>query len=258
MTDLRPTIVPKSDQQNADDLIGRTITIKITKVLLTGVSDQPVAIHFEGDEGKPYKPGKSMRRVMVKVWGGDGAAYVGRSMRLYRDDKVQFGGFAVGGIRISHMSDIDGEITMALTASRANRKPFTVRPLPAEQRQAARQEPRAQQASGQPSGERVEPGAGPPPGEGGAPVEESPSSDASNDAAKRDTLAGPDVDILDWAASWNRGLAQLDTVAEVVEAVKAAKAGGYVLKLRGSNPGMAKALMEAADARVSEIEGARE
>lgn len=126
---LLPTIVPKSDQINADDLIGRTLTIKVSRVALCGEADQPVAIHFEGDNGKPYKPGKSMRRVLVNVWGSDGNAYVGRRMTLYRDEKVQFGGQAVGGIRISHMSDIDREITMALTATRANRRPFTVKPL---------------------------------------------------------------------------------------------------------------------------------
>jgi hypothetical protein len=129
MTDMRQTIAPKSDQLNADDLIGVVKTIKVTKVSLCGEPDQPIAINYEGDNGKPYKPCKSMRRVMVNVWGSDGTAYAGRRMTLYRDDKVLFGGVAVGGIRISHMSDIDAPVTMALTASKANRKPFTVKPL---------------------------------------------------------------------------------------------------------------------------------
>ncbi len=131
MSDLRPTIVPKSDQLNADDLIGRTLTIKITGVSVK-MDEQPVAIHFEGDNGKPYKPGKSMRRVLVNVWGPDGNQYVGRTMTLYRDEKVQFGGLAVGGIRISHMSDIPKDITMALTVTRANKRAFTVKPLAVE------------------------------------------------------------------------------------------------------------------------------
>jgi len=129
MTDLTKTIAPKSDQLNSDDLIGRSMTIRVTKVSLCSEPDQPIAIGFEGDSGKPYKPCKSMRRVLVNVWGGDGNAYAGRSMTIYRDDKVQFGGMAVGGIRISHMSDIKKDVTMALTATRANRKPFTVKPL---------------------------------------------------------------------------------------------------------------------------------
>lgn len=129
MTDLSRTIAPKSDQLNADDLIGRTMTIKVSRVSPMAEPDQPIAINFEGDGGKPYKPCKSMRRVLVTIWGGDGSAYTGRRMTLYRDDKVQFGGMAVGGIRISHMSELTSDRTMALTATRANRRPYTVKPL---------------------------------------------------------------------------------------------------------------------------------
>ena len=128
MTDLSGTIAPKSDQLNADDLIVGPITIKVTKVELRA-GEQPIAVSFEGDGGKPYMPGKSMRRVMVRLWGPDGNAYIGRSMTIFRDEKVRFGGMAVGGIRISHMTDIPETTTMALTETRASRKPFTVHPL---------------------------------------------------------------------------------------------------------------------------------
>lgn len=129
MTNLLPTITPKSDQLNADDLIGRSLTVTVSKVSLSGDADQPIAVHYEGDNGKPYKPCKSMRRVMVHVWGPDGAQFAGRRMTLYRDDEVRFGNAPVGGIRISHMSGIDRDVTMALTATRAARRPYTVRPL---------------------------------------------------------------------------------------------------------------------------------
>ena len=129
MTNVASTIAPKSDQMNSDDLIGGPRTIKVTRVsLLDG--EQPVGINFEGDGGKPFKPCKSMRRVLVQIWGSDGNAYAGRSMTLYRDEDVQFGGMKVGGIRISHMSHIDGQRTLALTATRGNKKPFVVKPLP--------------------------------------------------------------------------------------------------------------------------------
>lgn len=129
MTDISTTTTPKSDQLNFDDFIGDApITVKITKVSVVA-GEQPVIINYEGDNGHPYKPGKSMRRVLVHVWGKDGNAYVGRSMTLYGDPSVRFGGAEVGGIRISHMSHIDSPVTMALTATRASRKPFTVKPL---------------------------------------------------------------------------------------------------------------------------------
>lgn len=130
MTDLTNTIIPKSDQMNSDDLISGPRTIKITKVSAdTGSAEQPILIHYDGDGGKPYKPCKSMRRVMVAIWGPDGSSYPGRAMTLYRDPSVKWGGLEVGGIRISHMSDMDAPVTMALTATKQSRKPFTVRPL---------------------------------------------------------------------------------------------------------------------------------
>ncbi|QXE86001.1 hypothetical protein KP003_16800 [Geomonas nitrogeniifigens] len=129
MIDISKTTTPKSDQLNFDDFVGgQPMTIKITKVTAVN-GDQPIAVHYENDNGKPWKPCKSMRRVLVNVWGRDGNEYVGRSLILYGDPTVAFGGAAVGGIRISHMSHIDAPFTMALTATRASRKPFTVKPL---------------------------------------------------------------------------------------------------------------------------------
>jgi len=128
--DLSKTIAPKSEQLNADDLIAGPRTITVTSVKLVA-EDQPVAIHFAGDEGKPYKPCKSMRRVLVRAWGADGAQYVGKSMTLFLDEQVRFGGAAVGGIRISHLSHIEKSITMALTATRATKKAYTVQAMAA-------------------------------------------------------------------------------------------------------------------------------
>lgn len=129
MTDMHATVIPKSDQTNYDDIPnGMTRTIKITKV--SGKSgDQPICINYENDNGKPYYPCKSMRRVLIHNWGGNGNDYVGRSLTLYGDPDVKFGGLAVGGIRISHMSHISKEVTLALTATKASRKPFTVKPM---------------------------------------------------------------------------------------------------------------------------------
>jgi len=139
MTDLTATIAPKSNQLSADDLIAGPRTITVTKVELTN-AEQPVAISFQGDENRPFLPCKSMRRVLVHVWGADGNAYVGRSMTLYRDDKVVFGGLAVGGIRISHVSHINQDVTMALTATRGNKKPFVVKPLRAPPQDAPKRQ----------------------------------------------------------------------------------------------------------------------
>tara|TARA_R100000365_G_scaffold3686_1_gene13544 strand:+ start:34881 stop:35699 length:819 start_codon:yes stop_codon:yes gene_type:complete len=137
---MSQTIAPKSDQLNADDLIGGPRTITITRVTGNeGNAEQPVNIFFEGDNGKPFRPCKSMRRVMVKIWGKDASKYAGQSMTLFRDPKVQWGGMEVGGIRISHMTGLEKKEVMALTASNRARKPYTVSPLtdvPAAQQQS--------------------------------------------------------------------------------------------------------------------------
>lgn len=128
MIDMTETIKAKSDQLNGDDLISGTLTITITGVEKAS-TEQPIAVKYNGDNGKPYYPCKSMRRVMVQLWGVDASKYVGRSMTLFRDAKVTWGGAEVGGIRISHMSDIKGKQTMSLTASNKAKKPYIVLPL---------------------------------------------------------------------------------------------------------------------------------
>lgn len=130
MNDMSSVIIAKSDQQNSDDFYSGPRTILITEVKIAP-GEQPVSIFFEGDDGKPWKPCKSMSRVLVAAWGPDAKAYVGRSLTLYRDAKVTWAGMEVGGIRISHMSDINGKMVMSLTATRGNKKPFVVQPLKA-------------------------------------------------------------------------------------------------------------------------------
>lgn len=128
--DMRPTIIAKSDQLNADDLIGdEGRVILITRVTVTDRAEQPCVINYEGDKGKPWKPSKSMCRVLIHAWGDDGANYVGKRLTLYRDQSVKWAGAEVGGIRISHMEGLTENKTMPLTMSRGSKKPFTVKPL---------------------------------------------------------------------------------------------------------------------------------
>lgn len=129
MNDLTRALQPKSDQLNADDLIGEPKTIKITGVKVTPDIQQPISISYEGDNGKPYKPCKSMGRVMKEIWGADGNKWVGKSVTLFRDNNVTWAGMNAGGIRISHISDITKPYSMPLTASKTTRRTYTVDPL---------------------------------------------------------------------------------------------------------------------------------
>lgn len=124
-------IEPKSDQINYDDFLVGSKNITITDVKSTGnrTDAQPISVHYQGDGGKPFKPCKSMRRVMVRVWGDDPAKYIDRSMTLFGDQDVIFAGKKVGGIRISHMSHMDAEINVPLSASKTKRVLYRVSPL---------------------------------------------------------------------------------------------------------------------------------
>ena len=128
--DMTSTIQPRSDQLNADDLLTGPMTVTITEVT-QGNSEQPVNVNTVETPGRPYKPSKSMRRVMVAAWGKDATAYAGRRMTLYCNPKIKFGGQEVGGIEISHMSDIDQDLKVSLTATRGKKKLHTVKPLAA-------------------------------------------------------------------------------------------------------------------------------
>lgn len=129
MTDLSTTIDPKSDQLNSEQLISGPITITVTGVKLLSEAEQPIAIHYEGESGRPFKPCKTVRRILVLCWGGDGNNYIGRQMTLYRDPDVKFGGLSVGGIRVSHLSHLDGKKTLVLSESKAKKRPYIVEPM---------------------------------------------------------------------------------------------------------------------------------
>lgn len=130
--DLSQTIAPRSDQLNADDLLTGPQTFTIENVT-AGSQEQPVNIHLAEMPGRPYKPSKSMRRVLVQVWGAKGNEYVGRGLTLYRNPKIRFGGIEVGGIEISHMSHIENNVDVQLTESRTKKRWFTVQPLPVQE-----------------------------------------------------------------------------------------------------------------------------
>jgi hypothetical protein len=121
------SVEPKSDQLNADDLIAGPMVVKVVDVK-KGTVDQPVVIQIDGGR-QPYKPCKSMRRVLISVWGDTPKAWIGQSMRLYCDSEVKFGGMRVGGIRISHMTGIKSRVELMLTVTRGKRAAHIIEPL---------------------------------------------------------------------------------------------------------------------------------
>jgi hypothetical protein len=126
--DISATTAPRSDQQNYDDYQAGPKTVTVTEVK-AGSDEQPVEIHLAEFPGRPYKPSKSMRRVLVQAWGKESSTYAGRRLTLVGDPTVRFGGSVVGGIKISHLSHIDKPLSLALTVTRGKRASYTVQPL---------------------------------------------------------------------------------------------------------------------------------
>lgn len=135
MNDMTPIIAPKSNQLTSDDLLAGDRTITISDVAINPGTEQPCQISYSGDQGKPWYPCKTMARVLVKAWGPDAKQYIGKSVQLYRDPSVTWGGMAVGGIRIRALSHIDAAFDMALTATRGKKAMARFLPLKADVRQ---------------------------------------------------------------------------------------------------------------------------
>jgi len=121
---------PKSDQLNADDLVGGPITVRITKAVRSDDPKQTLWIYYHGDGGKPYKPSTGMRRAMAFIWNDpDVEQLAGRCLTLFNNPAIKFGSETTGGIQISHASHIPKAMTFLLTVTKGRRVAFTVNPL---------------------------------------------------------------------------------------------------------------------------------
>lgn len=125
--DVTQYIKAKSDQLNADDLMGGPITVQIMGVK-EGSKEQPVIVEISGGH-QPWKPSKTDRRVLVAAWGPEANQWIGRSITLYRDPNVMYAGVLVGGIRVSHLSHIDSDLTLMLAEVRGKRKERKIKRL---------------------------------------------------------------------------------------------------------------------------------
>lgn len=127
--DITKALVAKSDQLNAAD-IAAPVTVTIVDVR-QGNTEQPVHIVTDvyGDR-RPWKPAKTMLRLMASQWGVETTTWHGKRVTIYRDPSVTFGGDTVGGIRVSAMSGIKRDFTDTLTIGRGKRSKVTVEKLP--------------------------------------------------------------------------------------------------------------------------------
>lgn len=130
---IAKTLEPKSDQLNAEDLIAGDLTVTIAGVrVYLDAPEQPVVVELHAGF-RPYKPCKTMRRVLALAWGAEADHWIGKSIRFYRDPSVKFGGDEVGGIRIRALSHIPHPIREKLASKRGKRDPIHVDVLPPDQ-----------------------------------------------------------------------------------------------------------------------------
>jgi hypothetical protein len=127
--DLTDSIAPKSDQLDAVDLLSGPRTFTIERISAHN-AEQPFNFHL-AEFPRVWRPGKSMRRVIVAAWGSKAENYIGQRITLYCDPTVTFGNDITGGTRISHMSGIDKALSVPLLVKRGKSATFTVKPLPA-------------------------------------------------------------------------------------------------------------------------------
>lgn len=127
MANFMQTLEAKSDQLNATDIMGIDLVIRIRDAVLTNSKEQPLSIYFDGDNNRPWKPSKGMRRVLAAAWGPETDRLLGKYVKLYFDPSVKYAGKEVGGIRIKAMSDIDKRgIVVVETINRQNRIPLQI------------------------------------------------------------------------------------------------------------------------------------
>jgi hypothetical protein len=128
--DLSKTIIAKSDQLNADDLLTGPRTFTVAGVR-EGSEEQPVSIVLaEWPKNRPFKPSKTVQRILAYCWGAETDDWPkGARMTLFRDEKVKWAGEEIGGIRVSHLSHIDGAKKVALQESKHKKSLHTILPL---------------------------------------------------------------------------------------------------------------------------------
>jgi hypothetical protein len=126
--DITDTLAPASEQLDAIELASGPRIFQIERVSKGNV-EQPVNVHFV-DFPRPWRPSKSMRRVLAACWGVNASIWAGRWCELFFDPEVTFGKDKPGGTRISRLSHIDKTTKVPLLISKGRSGMWTVEPLP--------------------------------------------------------------------------------------------------------------------------------
>jgi hypothetical protein len=125
---MKVTAEPRSDQWNATDFIVGPKTFIIASVKV-GAADAKYDIGLLGEE-RCWRPPLTMLRLLMAAWGDEGNVWIGRMVTLFHDPTVRNMGAVVGGIRVSHMSDLPGNKPFEVNLPESQTKKAIVRALP--------------------------------------------------------------------------------------------------------------------------------
>ena len=126
---MRVDIKKNTDQLNYEDFLGGVTRVVTIAKVEKGRKEAQYDISIEEDD-RYWRPPPTILKLLKLAYGEEGADWVGKKAMLYGDPDVKMKGVKVGGIRVSHLSHIDGPLTASLTVTRGQTAVFTVDPLP--------------------------------------------------------------------------------------------------------------------------------
>jgi hypothetical protein len=128
---VRVEIKKNTDQLNYEDFIGGVTRIVTIAGVSKGRKEAQYDIAIEGDD-RYWRPPATVLKLLALAYGLEAADWVGKSANLYGDPDVKMKGVKVGGIRVSHLSHLDGPLSASLTVTRGQSATFTIQPLTRE------------------------------------------------------------------------------------------------------------------------------
>lgn len=129
MVDISQSLLAKSDQLNAADLID-PIAIQIDKVNYDPDRVQPLWIYYNKLEN-PWKPSKGMRKIIASdaILGLETDNWTGARLRIFRESSVKYAGKAVGGVEISEFDGITSKKSFPVRTAKMGTKAIDINPL---------------------------------------------------------------------------------------------------------------------------------
>lgn len=130
---MREFLTIKTDRFNYEHFISGPKTLKVSRLGKKVDQGKPrLLVFFEGHEDTPYWVPLGMAKCIASPdgWGESPFAdWVGRSMTLFGEPTVQYGGKELGGVRVSHLSHIEKPYTTKISIRRGVRIDYEILPL---------------------------------------------------------------------------------------------------------------------------------